>query len=204
MKSYYIYKVIRKVFNTIIDIIDKIRTKIIFWGNNVHHCGFTSKGVPYISVAIGGKCSIGKHFTMNNKIKDNPIGCYQRCTLFVDIGAEIAIGDNVGISQTALICHKKIEIGNYVLMGGGVCVYDTDFHSLDPALRADGSVDVAHKVMKEVIIEDHVFIGAHSIILKGVTIGKNSIVGAGSVVTKTIPPNQIWAGNPAKFIKNIG
>ena len=53
------------------------------------------------------------------------------------------------------------------------------------------------------IIEDNVFIGAHSTILKGVTIGQNSIIGACSVVTKNIPPNEIWAGNPAKFIKKL-
>lgn len=53
------------------------------------------------------------------------------------------------------------------------------------------------------VIEDNVFIGARCIILKGVTIGENSIVGAGSVVTKSIPANEIWAGNPAKFIRKI-
>lgn len=52
-----------------------------------------------------------------------------------------------------------------------------------------------------ITIEDHAFIGAHSIILKGVTIGKCSIVGAGSVVTHNIPEHEIWAGNPAKFIR---
>ena len=59
------------------------------------------------------------------------------------------------------------------------------------------------RIEKPVIIENSVFIGAQSIILKGVTIGKNSIIGAGSVVTKNVPANQIWAGNPARFIKNI-
>ena len=203
MNSYYIYKAIRRVISGITLIVDKIRTLIIFWGNNIRHQDFKTIGIPYVSIAIGGKCSIGRDFTMNNKISGNPIGCYQRCTLFVDKDAELTIGDYVGISQAALICQKKMQIGNHVLIGGGVCVYDTDFHSLDPALRNDGASDAAHKAMKEVIIEDYVFIGAHSLILKGVTIGKNSIVGAGSVVTKSIPPNQIWAGNPAKFIKNV-
>jgi acetyltransferase-like isoleucine patch superfamily enzyme len=54
-----------------------------------------------------------------------------------------------------------------------------------------------------VIIEDNVFIGAHSTILKGVTIGVNSVIGACSVVTKDIPANQIWAGNPARFIRAL-
>ena len=54
-----------------------------------------------------------------------------------------------------------------------------------------------------VIIKDGAFIGAHSIILKGVIIGEKSIVGAGSVVTKSIPDGEIWAGNPAKFIRKI-
>jgi acetyltransferase-like isoleucine patch superfamily enzyme len=203
MKFFYIYKAIRKVFHNIVAVSDKIRTLFIFWGNNVRHHNFNSIGIPYVSIAVGGKCSIGRHFTMNNAVRGNPIGCYQRCTLFVDNGADLIIGNNVGISQTALICHKKIEIGNHVLIGGGVCIYDTDFHSLDPVLRSSDSTDAAHKSMKEVIIGDNVFIGAFSIILKGVTIGKNSVIGAGSVVTKSIPPNQIWAGNPAKFIKNI-
>ena len=153
-------------------------------------------------VAIGGKCIIGNNFQMNNGIKGNPIGCYQRCTLFVDREAVLEIGENVGMSQTAIICHKHIKIGNNVMLGGGVCIYDTDFHSLDSNLRRDAQTDRNHKVMKEVLIEDNVFIGAHSLVLKGVTIGKNAIVGAGSVVTKSIPANQIWAGNPAKYIRD--
>ncbi|MFR9644741.1 MAG: acyltransferase [Rikenellaceae bacterium] len=151
-------------------------------------------------VARGGVCSIGDNFAMNNGVKGNPIGCYQKCTIVVNRGAVLSVGENVGMSQAAIICHHKITIGNNVKIGGGVCIYDTDFHSLDSVIRSS-SEDTKHKVMKAVIIGDNVFIGAHSLVLKGVTIGENSIVGAGSVVTKSIPANQIWAGNPAKFIK---
>ncbi len=153
-------------------------------------------------VAMKGKMSIGRNFAMNNGIKGNPIGCYQRCTFVVDRDAELTIGENVGVSQAAIICHHKITIGNDVKIGGGVCIYDTDFHSLDPNIRKSKE-DIKHKVKKPVIICDNAFIGAQSLILKGVTIGENSIVGAGSVVAKSIPANQIWAGNPAKFIKEI-
>lgn len=197
-----IYKIIRRVMSTIVGIYDKLVTQIKLSGNGVVIDSYKTSGIPYIMVAFGGKLRIGSNFTMNNGIKGNPIGCYQRCTFFVDRGAELTIGNNVGISQTALICHKRITIGNYVKIGGGVCVYDTDFHSLDPAIRRS-SDDIKHRAEKEVIIHDNVFIGAHSIILKGVEIGENSIVGAGSVVTKSIPANQVWAGNPAKFIRNV-
>lgn len=60
-----------------------------------------------------------------------------------------------------------------------------------------------NKKKAKVIIEHDAFIGAGCIILKGVTIGACSVIGAGSVVTKSVPPYQVWAGNPAKFIKNI-
>ena len=69
--------------------------------------------------------------------------------------------------------------------------------------RRDLSVDKLHKVDSEVIIEDDVFIGMNTIILKGVTIGARSIIGAGSVITKSIPSDCIAAGNPAKVIKRI-
>lgn len=85
----------------------------------------------------------------------------------------------------------------------GVKVYDTDFHSLDYTKRRTSREDQKNKKMKKVTIEHDAFIGAGCMILKGVTIGACSIVGAGSVVTKSIPANQVWAGNPAKFIRNL-
>jgi acetyltransferase-like isoleucine patch superfamily enzyme len=109
----------------------------------------------------------------------------------------------LGISQAAIICHLSIQIGNNVKIGGGARIYDTDFHAIDPKLRLNPITDFANKVKIPVVIEDNVFIGAHSTILKGVTIGQNSIIGACSVVTKNVPLNEIWAGNPAKFIRNV-
>jgi acetyltransferase-like isoleucine patch superfamily enzyme len=97
----------------------------------------------------------------------------------------------------------SIKIGDNVKIGGGARIYDTDFHSIDPELRINPKTDFINKQKLEVVIEDNVFIGAHATILKGVCIGKNSIIGASSVVTKNIPANEIWAGNPAKFIRNV-
>ena len=145
---------------------------------------------------------IGDNFRMNNVSIDNPIGIYGRCQFVVHPKAEIRIGKNVGISQSALVSHCSIVIGDNVDIGGGTLIYTSDFHSLDYKIRMSKD-DQKCKVNSPVIIEDNVFIGARSIILKGVTIGRNSIVGAGSVVTKSIPSNQIWGGNPAKFIRNI-
>ncbi|MBO6573737.1 MAG: acyltransferase [Balneola sp.] len=156
-----------------------------------------------MNVARGGNCQIGDKFRMNNGLKGNPIGRPQRCVLFVDYGAILIIGENVGMSSTAIVSHEKITIGNNVKIGGGVCIYDTDFHSLDPNLRKNAKLDQKQKNNKPVTIKDNVFIGAHSTILKGVTIGENAIIGACSLVTRDIPSNEIWGGNPAKLIKNL-
>lgn len=144
--------------------------------------------------------TIGENFAMNNGIKGNPIGCYEKCTFFEDRGCDIIIGDNVGISQSVLISYQSIRIGNNVKIDCGTCIYTTDFHSLGPVTRA-GKDDMKNRKSAPVVIENNVFIGAKCIILKGVTIGENSVVGAGSVVTKSIPANEIWAGNPAKYIR---
>lgn len=197
-----IYKSLRRLCGYILHITDTLASWWLFKGNNARVESFRTAGIPYVVVARGGKLTIGKNFSMNNGIKGNPIGCYSKCTFFVDRNAVLTIGDHVGISQTALICHKSITIGNHVKIGGGVKIYDTDFHSLDPQIRKSKE-DMKCRQEKPVIIRDNAFIGAYSIVLKGVEIGENSIVGAGSVVAKSIPANQIWAGNPAKFIRNI-
>ena len=197
-----IFKLFRKIFYSILCVLEKLATLILFKGNGVIYKSFRTSGIPYIMVARGGKMSIGENFAMNNGIKGNPIGCYQRCTFFVDKGCKLDIKENVGISQTAIIAHDNIIIQKNVKIGGGTCIYTSDFHSLNPSIRASEN-NTRHKICKPVIIEENVFIGAHSTILKGCTIGKNAIIGAGSVVTKSIPENEIWGGNPAKFIKKV-
>lgn len=184
------------------NVISHLCTYVILLSNNVKFSKFRSSGIPYVVVAKNGKFTIGSNFAMNNGIKGNPIGSYRRCTFFVNRNAQLTIGHHVGISQTALICNNSITIGNYVKIGGGVSIYDTDFHSLNADMRKSEN-DMKNRIDKPIVIKDNVFIGAHAIILKGVTIGENSIIGAGAVVTKSIPANQIWAGNPAKFIKNV-
>lgn len=78
---------------------------------------------------------------------------------------------------------------------------DTDAHSLNYVDRRDGDVDMSNRVDRPIVIEDDVLIGAYTIVLKGVTIGARSVIGAGSVVTKDIPADCVAAGNPAKVIK---
>ncbi len=205
MRGYFsiIFKSFRFIVRYIKNKLQYIACRIILYGNNVDYKKIVTSGIPFVSVAEKGKCIIGDNFSMNNNIRGNPIGRVQKCILFVDNGAELIIGNNVGISSTALVAKKSIHIGDNVKIGGGVCIYDTDFHSLDPEIRKDKVRDKIKMNNRPVIIGDNVFIGAHSTILKGVTVGNNSIVGACSVITRSIPENEIWAGNPAKFIKKV-
>ena len=93
---------------------------------------------------------------------------------------------------------KTIKIGNNVLIAPNVLIMDSDFHIPWPVKdRNQFSIELD----KSVEICDNVWIGARSVILKGVTIGCNSIIAAGTVVTKDVPANALAAGNPAKIIK---
>ena len=115
-------------------------------------------------------------------------------------GGNLNIGFHSGVSNVNIYCSKGIYIGNNVNIGSGTVIYDTDFHSLDSKDRKDGT-DTQKRKEAPIEIKDLAFIGARCTILKGVTIGEKSIVGAGSVVTCNIPDGEIWGGNPAKFIR---
>lgn len=148
-----------------------------------------------------GKLIIGKNFTCHNRFSTNSIGIIQRCLFNVSVsGSKLIIGNNVGISGSTITVSKSIKIGDNVRIGSGCLITDTDSHQLywENRLFNRGEIGEA-----PIVIEDNVFIGARSIILKGVTIGFGSVIGAGSVVTNDVPANYIAAGNPAKILKQI-
>ncbi|MDP7023216.1 MAG: acyltransferase [Kiritimatiellia bacterium] len=115
----------------------------------------------------------------------------------------LVIGDDVFIGhECSFAMARGIEIGSHCLLAGGVRIQDNDGHPLDAARRHAGEpVDTAN--VKPVRIEDGVWIGQRCQVLKGVTIGRNSVIGAGSVVTKDIPADSLAAGVPAKVIRKL-
>jgi acetyltransferase-like isoleucine patch superfamily enzyme len=161
---------------------------------------FRSNGMPELELSLSGSLMIGDGFHLQNGQSYNMIGRQQRCYLVIGKKADLRIGNNVGISGSAIVCHRQIEIGDNTRIGMNCVIYDTDFHDLDHRKRIVLPEDFSGVARKPVIIHANVFIGAHSTILKGVTIGESAIVGAGSVVTKDIPAGEIWGGNPARFI----
>ena len=148
-----------------------------------------------------GNLYIGDNVTINSNINFNPIGGMSGVIINVGEKGCVRIGNGSGLSNSAIVSYCSVDIGENVFIGGNCVIYDTDFHSLNLTKRiADIDDDINSK---PVVIKDGAFIGGSSIILKGVTIGKESIVGAGSVVTHNIPDGEIWGGNPAQFIRRL-
>ncbi len=201
---YVAYRVLRKIVWTTRGIYNQRKTIFLLNFNRVSfHSDLISNGCPTISVAKQGAMKIGSDFRMNNGPNHNRIGRQQPCIFMVENGGTLTIGDNVAMSATAIVCTQSVTIENGARLGGNTVIYDTDFHSLDPKKRTAKNEDVSLRNSRPVHIESNVFIGGHTTILKGTRIGANSIVGACSVVTRDIPPNEIWGGNPAKLIKKI-
>jgi len=167
--------------------------------NKVIHENYLING--RIEIRNFGKIVIGKNFIANSGKMHNPIGGDICLRLIAQKEGILEIGENVGISNSTIVCWEKVKIDDYVFIGGSCKIWDTDFHSIDPEERR--LLGDRETKTSPIHIKKYAFIGGDSIILKGVTIGENSIVAAGSVVTKNIPDNEIWGGNPAKFIKKI-
>lgn len=159
-------------------------------------------GRAYLNIEKGARMSIGEDFIC----RSNPlysIDCGLASKIFVKKEAELIIGDFSGISNTIIHCHNSIRIGNHVNIGAGTLIMDSNFHSTDWRQRLERKTDVQNAQTKPVSIGDNVFIGARCIICKGTVIGDNSMICAGSTVIGNIPPNELWGGSPAKFIKKL-
>ena len=179
-------------------------TRLKFRANGVRFgAKLRSNGLPILELSLQGHISIGNNLQLNNGKYYNMIGRQQPCYFQVAKQGRLTIGNNVGISATAIVCQLSVEIGDNTMIGGNCVIYDTDFHDLDFRKRTKQPEELSTVKKRPVVIKNNVFVGAHSTILKGVTIGEASIIGAGSVVTKDVPAGEIWAGNPAKFISKI-
>lgn len=144
-------------------------------------------------IIIGDDCII----TSDTDVNPTAGGAYSHLSVWKE--GRIIIGNNVGMSLVCITASKEIKIEDNVLIGANSKIWDTDFHDISYKKRSQGE----RPQSSPVLIKEGAFIGACTIILKGVSIGKHSVVGAGSVVTRSVPDNEVWAGNPARFIKKI-
>ena len=112
---------------------------------------------------------------------------------------ELIVGDNTSLNyRTVISVESKVQIGSNCLIAEEVKIFDNNSHGIHYQHRTMTEKDTA-----PVVLEDHVWIGMNSIILKGVRIGKGAVVAAGSVVTKDVPSMVVVGGNPAVIIKRI-
>lgn len=153
-------------------------------------------GFPLIRRYENSNIIIGDNCTFNSAKKSLKIGLQKPC-VFITLRkeSEIIFGNNSGATGALIVAATKIKIGNNVLIGAYCTIFDNDFHSSDPNKRLSDDYGT-----RPVLIEDNVFLGFNCLILKGVTIGENSVIGANSVVINNIPKNAIAIGNPCKVI----
>lgn len=147
--------------------------------------------ITQFSRAAGSTLQIKDHCRFRSGRKSNQLGITRSCSLStLRRGAVLQIGPHCAFSGTVIAAAQRVELGAYVRCGTNTTIMDTDFHEDDP--RSGGS--------RPVMIEDHVWLGLNVIVQKGVRIGRNSVIAAGSVVTRDIPPNVVAGGIPAKVI----
>lgn len=172
------------------------------WSNGVVvGKNFMAGGMPIVHLSRGSEVIIGDNCAIRSWAKFSDTGENRPTVIRTRGNGRIIIGNNTGMTSTLLFSESQITVGQYVKIGGGTRIFDTNFHSTNAAIRATKE-DTKNVISKPIVIGDNVFIGTGCIITKGVTIGENSIIAAGSVVVRSVPANQIWGGNPAKFIKN--
>lgn len=165
--------------------------------------GVQVQGKPIVSLASGSRIRIGERCVLCSDSQINALGINHPVVLrTLRPGAEIVIGADTGMSGGSICAASSVRIGAGCLLGANVTLADTDFHPINPANRRynrnPDDIGVA-----PIVIGDNVFIGADTFVLKGVRIGVNSVIGAGSVVTRDVPDNVVAAGNPARVIRPI-
>lgn len=155
-------------------------------------CG--ARGMVYFNRRQDSSIIIGEECLFLSRPTSNPMGILCPCMITTTKkNAIIKIGNNCGFSGIRIWADKSVVIGNNVRCGANVVITDSDAHTDDPRAGKEAPV----------VIEDNVWLGMNVIVLKGVRIGRNALIGAGSVVTSDIPENVMAAGVPCRIIKKL-
>lgn len=174
-----------------------LRSRGVQLGSNVRLDGF-----PIVTGARLGEISIGDRVSLVSRSRGTALGVRSPTILrLLAPDARLLIAADCGLSGTVICAAVRVEVGERCLIGADVLIFDTDFHNRERNRRY--TPPDWKSISRPVVIEEDVFIGARSIITKGVHIGKGAIVGAGSVVVSDVSPSTIVAGNPARSIGTI-
>lgn len=159
------------------------------------HRSVVFRGRPLIRCTKGAEMTFGSGVRVNSRLASNPIMLRERSTFCcVTPGARLIIGRDVGISSASITVAVEITVGEGTLLGADCLITDTDFHMPLGNHRWGNDVLAGASPVR---IGKGCFIGARTVILKGVTIGDGAVVAAGAVITKDVPPEHLAAGNPA-------
>jgi len=142
----------------------------------------------------GSTISLGRDCQLLSSPTANLIGINRPCMIStMAANAEILIGNDCGFSGTVIAAFQSIVLGDHVICGANTLITDSNWHAEDPRSGLPAPVRIGN----------HVWLGVNATVLKGVTIGENAVIGAGSIVTTDIPANVIAAGNPCRVIKPL-
>lgn len=171
------------------------------WVHNIsigHRCVFM--GMPLFKREKKSFIKIGNGCVFRSRRRwSYQVGVVRPCTIqTLRPRARLVIGDSCGFSGTVIASAESITLGEHVMCGANVVITDTDWHYTDPVRRSDPNPPSC-----PIRIGNNVWMGMNVIVLKGVTIGDNTVIAAGSVVTSSLPANVIAGGHPARVIRNL-
>lgn len=192
---YFIIISLRYVFYTFLRIVCSLSSRLYLFLNGVDcERGVETRGWLHVYRRKDSIIKLGENCRFNSLAYYNHIGLNHRCSLAtMGVNTCIIIGKNCGISSSSITAFKRIEIGDNVRIGANCVIMDADFHFDDPRSGEPQPIKIGNRV----------WLGANVVVMKGVTIGDNSIIGMNSVVTKDIPENSVAVGSPARVIRQL-
>lgn len=162
------------------------------------HWSFRNATQLQAKVRVWGRPSVHNSGTMIVQQRVRIFSTNAVTELVAQDGGLLEIGESTFINYGCSIAASQlVRIGPYCNIGTHVIMMDNDFHRIEPERRNERPESAP------IVLEENVWLGARVIVLGGVTIGQGSVVGAGSVVTRDIPPRTVAVGMPAKVIRNI-